>query len=300
MSNPQKLGYHTIGDCWLENKLHVCFVTSDLYYEIATELHSSVLEHHVGYINALFRVQLRGTYKEHIMSNYRIIVMIPARLGSKRIFQKNIRLLNGKPLILYPIDLVKNTGLVDEIWVNTEDEALGRYCETHGAMFHKRPPELANDSATNRDFVYEFLKYHVCDYIIMANTTSPLLREDTFRNFLNHIDKHDYDVTLSVIEEKAETFFKGKPLNFNLTEKLNSQLLEPTFKIVWALTAWKRDTFLNLQENGVNPVFGGKVGTFIIPKDESCDLDTEEDWAIAEGILLSRQNRTKIDYIKIE
>ena len=225
--------------------------------------------------------------------------MIPARLGSKRIFQKNIRLLNGKPLILYPIELVKGTGLIDEIWVDTEDEALGRYCENHGARFHKRPPELANDSATNRDFVYEFLKRHDCDYIVMVNTTSPLLREDTFESFLNYIDDNDYDVILSCIDERAETFFRGAPLNFSFLEKVNSQELEPTLKVVWALTSWKRETFLHLQESGANPVFGGKVGTFVIPKDESCDLDSEEDWAIAEGMLLSRQKRSKKEYIEL-
>ena len=233
------------------------------------------------------------------MNSYKKIVMIPARLGSKRIFQKNIRLLSGKPLILYPIDLIKNTGLATDVWVNTEDEALGRFCELHGARFHKRPPELASDSATNRDFVYEFLKCHDCDYIIMVNTTSPLLRENTFRDFMSYIDNSDNDVTLSVVEEKAETIFRDTPLNFNYFKKVNSQQLEPTFKIVWAFTAWKRETFLRLQESGVNPVFGGKIGTFRIPKDESCDLDTEEDWAIAEGILFSRQNGAKKEYLKI-
>ena len=66
-------------------------------------------------------------------------------------------------------------------------------------------------------------------------------------------------------------------------------MLEPTQKIVWALTAWKRDRFMLSQENGINPVFGGKLGIFEIPKDEACDLDTEEDWRIAEGILMSRK-----------
>ena len=117
--------------------------------------------------------------------------------------------------------------------------------------------------------------------------------------FLDYIDANDYDTVLSVVAEKEETFFQGKPLNFSFTEKINSQLLEPTEAVVWALTAWKRATFMEMQEKGLNPVFGGKVGKFAIPKDEACDLDTEEDWNIAEGILMSRRNKPERRYMEL-
>ena len=57
---------------------------------------------------------------------------------------------------------------------------------------------------------------------------------------------------------------------------------------MWALTAWKRETFMKLEQEGVCPVFGGVLKTFPIPKDEACDLDTEEDWHIAEGAIKAR------------
>lgn len=223
-----------------------------------------------------------------MQNKYKYIVMIPARLGSKRIPKKNIRYLTGKPLIQYPIDVVKNSDLAIETWVNTEDEKLGQAAILLGALFHKRPKELATDTATNRDFTYEFMQKHECDYVIMVNTTSPLLREETFIRFVKYIEENEFDTILSVKPEKEETFFQGKPLNFSLNEKVNSQLLEPTEVIVWALTAWKRTSFMKLHEAGINPVYGGKIGRFIVPKDEACDLDTEEDWKIAEGILKSR------------
>lgn len=46
-----------------------------------------------------------------------------------------------------------------------------------------------------------------------------------------------------------------------------------------------------MQESGVNPIFGGEIGLFSIPKDESCDLDTLEDWNIAEGMIVARNNK---------
>lgn len=223
----------------------------------------------------------------------KIIGMIPARLGSKRIPLKNIRYMEDKPLIQYPIDIALNSQAIDEVWVNTEDKRLGAVIQRMGAQFHKRPAELASDTATNREFTYEFMKQHPCDYVVMINPTSPLLREDTFKSFVQYVLNNNFDVVLSVISEKEETFFQGKPLNFSLEAKINSQLLEPTEKVVWAMTAWKTSYFIEMQEKGLNPVFGykGKLGRFQIPKDESCDLDTEEDWKIAEGILQARKIR---------
>lgn len=229
----------------------------------------------------------------------KLVAMIPARLGSKRIPKKNIRYMGDKPLILYPIELALSVERFESIWLNTESEELGKAAERAGIGFHRRPRELAGDQATNREFTYEFLQKHPCDYVVMVNPTSPLLRNETMEGFLNYLEENDFDTVLSVISEKEETFYRGEPLNFSLERKVNSQQLEPVEKIVWALTAWKRETFLRLQQRGVNPVFGGKLGRFPIPKDESCDLDTPEDWKIAEGILMSRINNFEERYMEL-
>lgn len=223
------------------------------------------------------------------MSNYRLLAMIPARMGSKRIPQKNIRLMMGKPLIQYPIDLALASGEFEDVWVNTESVSLGHACEKMGAKFHPRPAELATDTATNRDFVYQFLKTHDCDYVVMINPTSPALKQETLNRFLAFLRENDYDTVFSVVDLQAESYYQGKAINFDGKDKINSQYLEPVQVIMWAITAWKRETFIALQERGDCPVFGGKVGLFAIPKDESPDLDTEQDWNIAEATLMARQ-----------
>lgn len=221
----------------------------------------------------------------------KLTAMIPARLGSKRIPKKNIRYMGEKPLIRYPIDLALQCDRFEEIWLNSESRELGAYAEAAGIRYHERPAWLAGDQATNREFTYEFLEQHDCDYVIMINPTSPLLRVETLQQFLDFTLENRCDTVLSVISEQEETFYRGEPLNFSYEEKKNSQLLEPVEKIVWSMTAWKRDTFLRLARAGSNPVFGGSIGRFPIPKDESCDLDTPEDWRIAEGILLAREEQ---------
>ncbi len=215
--------------------------------------------------------------------------MIPARLGSRRIPKKNIRYMCGKPLIQYPIDFACKSGKFEEIWINTESEELGVACEKQfGIKFHRRPSELSNDKATNREFVYQFLKEHECDYVIMINPTSPTLRQKTVNAFVDYIEANDFDTVVSVISNKTEAFFRGEKINFDGTRKVPNENLEPIEEIVWAMTAWKRSTFIKLQESGECPVFGGKLGKFQIPKDESADLDNEEDWKIAEGIITAR------------
>lgn len=227
------------------------------------------------------------------------IAMIPARLGSKRIHKKNIRYMGEKPLICYPIDLAKKEKRFESIWLNTESDELGKLAQSTGIYFHKRPEGLADDMVTNREFTYEFMQKHVCDYVVMVNSTSPMLKQETMAQFIDYVEEYDFDTVLSVITEKKETFYQGEPLNFTFDKKVNSQQLKPIETICWALTAWKRETFMRLQEQGMNPVFSGKIGRFLIPKDESCDLDTPEDWNIAEGILMSRKNKFKERYMEL-
>ena len=109
-----------------------------------------------------------------------------------------------KPLIQYPIDFALNCGQFDSIWVNTESKELGEACKTLGIQFHERPAELANDKATNRDFVYEFLKTHECDYVIMMNPTSPTLRQETVDGFVKFIQENDFDTVMSVASTITE------------------------------------------------------------------------------------------------
>lgn len=226
----------------------------------------------------------------------KLIAMIPARMGSKRIPKKNIRFIDGKPLIQYPIELAKDSGEFSEIYVNSESDLLGKLAESNNVLFHKRPESLSTDTATNQDFTKEFLENHECDYVVMVNPTSPLLRVETVKAFCEYVKSSDKDVVFSVISEQAESFYKTEPINFPLDRKINSQELVPVDKIVWALTAWKKEHFLAVSNEGKCAIFDGNIGLFEIPKDESCDLDTEEDWRIAEGILVARKTQTEPKY----
>jgi CMP-N-acetylneuraminic acid synthetase len=227
------------------------------------------------------------------MKSGTFIAMIPARMGSKRVPRKNIRFLCGKPLIQYAIDTAKASGCFDEIWVNSESDLLGELAAECGVDFHRRLSILATDTATNQDFTAEFLRAHQCEYVVMVNPTSPLLKPETIRSFCEYLLDGGFDTILSVLDEKAEFFFRGMPVNFSTHEKINSQNLEPMQKVVWALTAWRREHFLAVTGKDQCSVFAGKLGRFPISLRESCDIDTQEEWDLAECMLLAEQSLPK-------
>ena len=136
----------------------------------------------------------------------------------------------------------------------------------------------------------------------MINPTSPALRIDTLKRFIAYLQNNSYDTIMSVMSLQAEGFIRGEKINFDGHDKIPSQLLTPIETVVWAVTAWKRDTFLSLEEKGQCPIFGGNMGRFVISKDEAPDLDTEEDWRIAEAVLTARRNpeNSKYRYLDIE
>lgn len=85
------------------------------------------------------------------------ICIIPARGGSKRIPRKNIRLLNGRPLISYSIRAAIDSGVFDEVVVSTEDEEIKNVAASEGAMIDNRPEHMAGDTVTKVEVIKEFL-----------------------------------------------------------------------------------------------------------------------------------------------
>ena len=87
----------------------------------------------------------------------KIICMVPARLNSKRVSRKNIRLINGKPLIGYVLETLQACKQFDAIFVNSEAEIFGDIAKHYGVNFYKRPSALSSDTATNDQFMLDFM-----------------------------------------------------------------------------------------------------------------------------------------------
>lgn len=214
----------------------------------------------------------------------KIIAMIPARLGSQRLKQKNLQPLNDVPLIVHAIRKAKASGMFDEVWVNSEADVFGDIARSEDVNFHKRPAELADNNATSEDFVYEFLKSHECDYVVQVHSIAPLLTVEDTTNFVTEVKKDEVDVLLSVENVQIECAYQNKPINFTYDEKTNSQELDPIQRITWSITGWKRDTYIKSYEDNKCATYSGKVGYYPINKLAAHIIKTQEDLDIAEAL----------------
>ena len=214
--------------------------------------------------------------------------MVPARMGSQRLKQKNLRELGGIPLITHAIRKCVATGIFDKVYVNSEHPLFGEIAAEEGVLFHQRPSELASNTATSEDFVYEFLRKHPCDYLFQVHSIAPLLTKDQVAEFVKTMLANKHDVMLSVVNEQIECAIDNKPINFSFNRKTNSQELKPVQRITWSITGWKRSTYLKAYDSGKCATYAGKVGFHTIDRTAGHIIKTEEDLKIAEALLLLR------------
>ena len=210
--------------------------------------------------------------------------MIPARLGSQRLRQKNLQSLRGAPLIAHAVRKCLAAGVFDEVWVNTEAPEIGAVAEAEGARFHRRPPPLADDAATSEQFVAEFLERHDCDAVVQVHSIAPLLTVLEVRGFVAHLHATECDVLLSVTRDQLEHLHRGEPVNFTFAEKTNSQELEPVERIAWSITGWRRDSYLAAFRAGRCATYAGRVATWPVGRLAGHVIKTAEDLAMAEAL----------------
>jgi len=220
-----------------------------------------------------------------------IIAMIPARMGSQRLKQKNLMPLQGVPLIAHAIRKALATGVFDEVWVNSENSKFGEIAKQEGAAFHRRPDVLASNTATSEDFVYEFLTRHPCDYLVQVHSIAPLLTTVQVVDFTRTLVEGPLDVLLSGVNEQIECMCQNEPVNFSFTTKTNSQELPPVQRITWSITGWKTETYMQAYESGKCATYAGRVGFFPIDRMAGHIIKTQEDFQLAELFMAAGETK---------
>lgn len=223
----------------------------------------------------------------------KIVAMIPARLGSKRVKSKNLRLLDGKPLVCHVADKAKAAGVFDGIYINSEADIFEPLCRDYGIHFYKRPMALAGDDATNDMFVEDFINHVPCDIIVQINPTSPLLSVEEICDFVRMMTQENYDTLHGVKQEQIEGIFDGKPLNFDPLKNMpRSQDLKPVTLFSSGIMAWRVSNYRkNIKELGAATYGGhGKIGYFALKGFSTIDIDHEEDFQLAELAIAYQKN----------
>jgi CMP-N-acetylneuraminic acid synthetase/mannose-6-phosphate isomerase-like protein (cupin superfamily) len=221
--------------------------------------------------------------------------MIPARSGSKRVPNKNIRLLSGKPLISYVFETCLD--IETDVWVNTDCDKILRLADDYeGLNKYKRPDYLGDDNTTNDDFMYDFMKNHPqYDYVIQVLPTSPFITKEEIESFKDKLLNGYIDTLISVKNEQIGAVYDDCPINFSKTKKNPpSQTMKPVQVYATSLMGWKVERFLNNYVEYGCAYHGGedkftdfemcKTQYFPLTGFSKIDIDNEEDFVLAEAV----------------
>ena len=127
------------------------------------------------------------------------VAVIPVALGSKRIKDKNLLLVDGEPLIHYVLRAAIESNAFDEIYVDSEHDVFESIAKSHNVKFRKRPKDkggsecyMCNISSNcngtrcqiHDHYLYSFMTSINADYVVQIHTTSPLITSKTISNFV--------------------------------------------------------------------------------------------------------------------
>ncbi len=219
--------------------------------------------------------------------------IIPARGGSKSIPLKNIKMLNGKPLIEYTIESALKSKKIDKLIVSTDHDAIINICKKYKELIViKRPSSISDDKSPT-----ELSLIHACqalvkkennipNIIVTLEPTSPLRKTSTIDDCIEILlNKNEYDSVMcicetdscfgNIVDNKFQHIIKNQPRRRQDREKMYFE--------TGNVYATKYETLINNQS-----VLGKKIYPYVVDKISALDINDEDDFIIVESILSSR------------
>jgi len=222
----------------------------------------------------------------------KVCVQIPARAGSKRVRAKNLRFIDGKPLLSYAIECALETDLFDEIYVNTDSSDMAELGRQHGVKVHDRDPVNASDTATGDDFTEEFIRKVQPDTLVMISPVCPLLTPDDVRGAMAQYQASDCDTLITCDKTQMQTFCDGDAVNIDSSAPLAPTQKNPEVEILnWAVTIWDARAFMAHYTKNKSGYLG--VNRLLLPINpaHAIKISNEEDFNMVE-LLLKARNTT--------
>ena len=224
------------------------------------------------------------------------LAIIPARSGSKGLKDKNIKLLNGKPMLAYTIKAAKESKLFDEIFVSTDSEKYAKIAVEWGASVpFLRSESLSTDTASSWDAVKDaVIRYKELgkkfDTIALLQPTSPLRTSKDIIAGYNKMKEKNANIIVSVCEvDHSPLWSNTLPRDDCLKDFINKDLMKiprqslPTYyRINGALYIAKTKYLMNTEY-----IYEDKSFAVIKSKEHSIDIEDIMDFIIAESIMKS-------------
>ena len=213
------------------------------------------------------------------------LAIILARGGSKRLPRKNLRNLNGKPLIAHTILSALKCKYLDEVIVSSDNKEILEASKKYGAKIIKRPKYLANDKAKSFDALKHAIENTlIFDYVVLLQPTSPLRNEKHIYDAINLLEKKNADAIISVCKIEYNPYGSNiLPKNFSMQNFLNKRSSEfkNYYRLNGAIYICKINHFLKEKSLFLK----NNIYAFEMPREESIDIDTEIDFKIARALI---------------
>ncbi len=225
-----------------------------------------------------------------------ILCSICARGGSKGVKNKNLKLINGKPLIAYSIEQALKAKIFNTIAVSSDSDEILDCAKKNGAnIIIKRPIELATDQAPKLPVIrHAFLESEReygknFDYVVDLDATSPLRDIGDIRGCVEMMKTKKYSNVITGSASRRSPYFNLVEINdkgfVELSKKNKSEIIRrqdapKCFDLNASIYVWSRDSLLNCSK-----VIDAKTGLFEMPEERSWDIDSELDFKFVEFLL---------------
>ena len=222
-----------------------------------------------------------------MIGSRKVIAVVPARGGSKRLPGKNTRSLGGVPLIIHSIEAAQHCAAIDKIIVSTDSKEIANVTINSGVEVDMRSHELSSDTATTIDVIKDLLKrLDEFDIVVTLQPTSPLRTSEDIQNCLDMFETREADAVISVCKAEhppqwTNTIGKNGEMDKFISKQIKnkrSQDLGDYYCLNGAVYChcvaklMKSDIFL-FQRNSF---------AYVMPSNRSVDIDTREDFELAE------------------
>lgn len=226
-----------------------------------------------------------------------MLAIIPARGGSKRIPNKNIRNFLGKPLIAYTISQAKENPLIDRVIVDTDSPKIASIAKRYGAEApYLRPEHLAGDRAQVADAILHLLKRlkkeekYEPTHIMILQATSPLREHKDIQACWNLMQKSDATTVLTVAPTHPRLYYLDDKQNIILANKRvskssNMQQWPPAYLLNGCFVYIVKTPALLKEKT----IFTKNTKAVICDRWRSIDLDTPEEWVAAEFLFKNKK-----------
>lgn len=224
----------------------------------------------------------------------RNLAIIPARSGSKGLKDKNIKLLNGKPLLAYSIEAAKNAGIFEEIFVSTDSKLYTDIAIEYGASVpFLRSEKNATDTASSWDVVREALFQYeemgrFFDTVTLLQPTTPLRTADNIKEAYEILQRNNTNSVVSVCEvDHSPLWCNTLPKDCSMDNFIRKEIS--------MLPRQKLDTYYRI--NGAiymvdvpyfktcKSIYDKNCIAYIMDKEKSIDIDDEFDFKLVTAII---------------